>query len=1014
MPSEITESGGTTEFTPSSSKKVISHKEMKFTPEQFVEQALESVRKKDKDTMYGETDHIFAVHDIELKSHDFMQKVVDFVVSNKNDESNQLLSKLIIKTVKEGDSSYLHTVLNDYLKEKKGQVHLWRLVKLTTEFLSHYNLQNENIKNTVILEMAKLVVKLDKSGDSISTYVKSFGITDQDVLIELAKISAAHNGFQTSSNIKNFGIDSKTEKGQKGLIAIALISAAQDGGATSRYIDEYDIKDLNALVEIAKTAAAQDGFGTSSIIKAYGFKDQNILIAIAKIAAAHNGRGLSIFIEKYGITDLDALIEIAEISAAQNGESTSENIGNFKIDGSTEKGQKALIKIAKIALAQSAGASDYIDRYGIKDQDALIALSQISAAQDGWKTFQNINNFKIDETTEKGQMAIIEINKIAMAKNASLIKLIEGIAAIIAEEPEKRIKNELYDFLKYTIRLYDFRQITLSDFQVETLLTITKYHDPNMRKPLSLALHDLNPEQVETWKKITQGMSNDFINLPAILLSKLIQDDKKWKDLPDKMQSRMFKDYKAHRPLIDTLYWLAKASELSEDDIVTLLEGSIDTKNKDKSISNLRIIQGILTLNGAEELKKENFKKHKDLETLYQTIFQQTIPIQNIENFGEKMIKTFLSFRSNAALLVYAGKMNMHREKNQMMKILAEFVEAVLNNTFKKARDVGGGKHLETVFKDRDELKNAWMQGAEEPLSLDTITKLEDIKRDYHQIFKDAIVQFKHLDATKYPVIIDYIKASENNKNDIETTLFQQIETLGKKQKELAKTKDKIALKIGLGKIKELQLQMEIIKLLKGAKNELETLKQIQQMLREIDKECELNNDISGLIDSFKLKPITEKLTLVDTDDPWDLFLCGTEVDSCQRVDGDPYLNVGLLAYLLDGKHRLIAIKDETGKIVARRIMRILWDPETKEPVLIMEKPYPKVLSIELQAPLDRFVKKRAKALGLRLYEADDSGSTELQSLGSRIPREYVDSAGGIQLNGVYIVPRATLLKDVG
>ena len=52
-----------------------------------------------------------------------------------------------------------------------------------------------------------------------------------------------------------------------------------------------------------------------------------------------------------------------------------------------------------------------------------------------------------------------------------------------------------------------------------------------------------------------------------------------------------------------------------------------------------------------------------------------------------------------------------------------------------------------------------------------------------------------------------------------------------------------------------------------------------------------------------------------------------------------PNLNKGLLGYLVDGKNRLIAIK-EGDKMIARCMLRLLWDGE--QPVIYREVFYPK------------------------------------------------------------------------
>lgn len=132
--------------------------------------------------------------------------------------------------------------------------------------------------------------------------------------------------------------------------------------------------------------------------------------------------------------------------------------------------------------------------------------------------------------------------------------------------------------------------------------------------------------------------------------------------------------------------------------------------------------------------------------------------------------------------------------------------------------------------------------------------------------------------------------------------------------------------------------------------------------------ECEFKNDIKALI--VGLTTTSQKnVFVVDTDDWQDLFLSGTEVlGSCQRIDGNPSHNVCLMAYVLDGKNRLLAIKDSSSKkIVARCILRLLWDPKENTPVLFQERIYP-FSTPEYDKLLNSLANTRAKELGLNLY----------------------------------------------
>ena len=97
-----------------------------------------------------------------------------------------------------------------------------------------------------------------------------------------------------------------------------------------------------------------------------------------------------------------------------------------------------------------------------------------------------------------------------------------------------------------------------------------------------------------------------------------------------------------------------------------------------------------------------------------------------------------------------------------------------------------------------------------------------------------------------------------------------------------------------------------------------------------------LERSLSGSSDEFSL----EKVQLCKG---WeDLFLSGSEVSgSCQRVDASASLNKSLLAYCLDGKNAMLAVKGEDGKVLARSMLRLLWNREDSRPVLFLDRLYP-------------------------------------------------------------------------
>lgn len=162
----------------------------------------------------------------------------------------------------------------------------------------------------------------------------------------------------------------------------------------------------------------------------------------------------------------------------------------------------------------------------------------------------------------------------------------------------------------------------------------------------------------------------------------------------------------------------------------------------------------------------------------------------------------------------------------------------------------------------------------------------------------------------------------------------------------------------------------------------------------------EIANDLLSLLRSHRKQ--TMIVQVVETDHWQDLFFCGTEVvGSCQRIDGDSHYNKCLLAYILDGKNRVLAVKDaESGRIHARAILRLLFCKG--RPALFLEKLYPDPCPSGFQEEILAQAKQKARDLGVGLYRAGHG--TDLESFRSSVPYEYVDASSGIEYWGEFTV----------
>lgn len=155
----------------------------------------------------------------------------------------------------------------------------------------------------------------------------------------------------------------------------------------------------------------------------------------------------------------------------------------------------------------------------------------------------------------------------------------------------------------------------------------------------------------------------------------------------------------------------------------------------------------------------------------------------------------------------------------------------------------------------------------------------------------------------------------------------------------------------------------------------------------------------SALIPAFEDLKKTKKSMVIDSEDWQDLFLSGTEVGgSCQHVLESPHENKCLLANVLDGKIRILCVKDEpNGSIKARAFLKILTKKirlpsgqKKQVPCLFLEPIYPEKVNPIFQKQIVNLARKKAAELELDLYV--EGMGEKLYSKSSIAPFEYEDA----------------------
>ncbi|MBM3201078.1 MAG: hypothetical protein FJZ56_01555 [Chlamydiae bacterium] len=863
---------------------------------------------------------------------------------------------------------------------------------------------SENIQNYGIIdqrtriEIAKIIAAQDGSG--VSRYIQNYGITDKKALIEIAQI-AVRDACGASEYIQNYGITDK-----KALIEMAKILAARYPRGLSEYIQNYGITDQNALIEIAKIAAALDGRGLSQYIQNYGIRDQNALIEIVKIVAAREGGEVSEYIQNYRITDEDALVEIAKIAAAQDGRGLSRYIQNYGITD-----EDALVEIAKIAARYGKGISEYIDNYGITDQRALIEIAKIAAAQNGWATSIYIKNYGISN-----QFALIEIAKIAAKDPVYYMEVTKDfgpipeedrftIAAFVVQRRPVQViswleknpfnSSDLQRRLDCCIRLlskidqdkHDVEEDIPEELQpIKGILEAAlKYRNSSLAKDLiSEAISQtVKPGYTEALLKIAGEERHK--QLVSVVPAKWMIEEGEPVALGTWINTKRAEFRNRSSPLqqqyLLTVMSLDRAKEISPRRKLELLEAVMSQNDTEQVLSGLRLMQSICVVHKAEELNTLNIE---ELVPEMTRVFGISLledrfrGLSNIENVAQKYIETFGNMRIPYAFDTYLAAL---RALPEMQEPVERFGTSVLSGTFNEERmRIDNNPHLQKIA-EYDERQGTDILTSWNTLSPEVYVKTSEKSEKSEISYRDFFItksqsQHWHKDGVdQFPELTAYLATGE------------KLQNLDPKKQRVIDA---------------------CIDLIENPQDPVKKLEKISSYLGAF--KVELQNDIKGLIKTLNAPTSSTALQeKVEICRGWeDLFLCGTEVEgSCQRIDGDVDLNKCLLAYCLDGKTSMIAIKNKEGKIVARAILKLLWDDQTGKPVLFLEQCYPEACSNSRKEGIKEMAIAFAKKLNCSLYTKGNTEVSSLTSFGSSCPYEYEDEEGGVQQEGKFTITKA-------
>jgi hypothetical protein len=904
----------------------------------------------------------------------------------------------------------------------------------TAENIGNFGIDPAN--QEALIEIAKLCAQQD--GRGMPGNIGNFGINpaNQEALIEIAMICAQQDGWGTAENMQNFGIDPAN---QEALIEIAKLCAQQDGRGTAMHIQNVEIDPANqeALIEIAKLCAQQNGEGTALNIQNFEIDpaNQEALIEIAKLCAQQDGRGTALNMQNFGIdpANQEALIEIAKLCAQQNGEGTALNIQNFEIDPAN---QEALIEIAKLCAQQDGlGTAENIQNLGIDpaNQKALIEIAKLCAFSSGFLLFDHMSSLffsSFPEETYKRLRLYCLVSATFQGETTSTMKRylqdLYGVYQIECEKPQyqflkKFLSSDSEEFSSLQMRRLAVIAYIIHEWGDEEIPDVFKkaYEKAISYRNSNLSLFCLRQLTECRNKKIFQELvvrdrkRDPLVHglLPMAPVSKWFSELEQGEEGRDAI-GILHRCIQSHRDEFKNLNsglmqsWLLacqaldEMSGLSHSQKIYILTAVCQNLEIEHSLEDLKKRLSYIHILCRERMMPDEIPSEGIASYLAEILANNIreddyLNLRNIENLAEKFAATLGTMRMPAMWKTYETRIRLTNDPN-VREAFQGIIVSILEGRFQFFRyeEAQRTKHVAKIREAHGKIWERW-KTSKYSTSI-RLSPSQGVPAFSFRAFLEEKYRDGHLErpggSDGLTLLVGFLQNADQREE-----IFEGCRSACEKSEDPILRAQALLMDLYLQPHSETQI--------------LERLSDLERVLPYLSS-FEIANDIAGLKRTLERQDAEGKeVILTDSDDWQDLFLCGTEVSgSCLRIDGDPKLNKCLLAYLMDGKNRILAVKDpETGKIFARCLFRLLWNETTKQPVLFQDRIYPRPCSQEMEAALNRLAKARALELGLPLCiaeaRADARKSTDrIVSLGSPAPFEYEDGADGVMKEGRFAI----------
>jgi hypothetical protein len=365
-----------------------------------------------------------------------------------------------------------------------------------------------------------------------------------------------------------------------------------------------------------------------------------------------------------------------------------------------------------------------------------------------------------------------------------------------------------------------------------------------------------------------------------------------------------------------------------------------------------------------------------DFKRAADTALEELLPGLDLHQYAAR----FGPHRNPDAIRIYAGRMAALVSSHRRIHSLRTHIASVLDGSYSDKRySIVNNPHLLKISKNFSPFLDEWRKNFSIPV-LSLIPQNDpSSKQNLRAWLVHTLVKEKALgDLTHYP--------------DLQSVLLDgdlALKTLKEKINNIKSLKPEQS--------KKLALQHKLSQLFDPSNktNALSLLKELSSggLVRENENfQAQITQKIEEIVTHNQFM----SYTVHNTDDYVDFLFMGNEgIRTCQAYDAEEY-NIGLLGSWLNGQSRLIAVKDEQGRIMTRCLLRLFWDGT--KPVLYEEPVYGRIGSDHCVEALNKMIEQTAMRLGCSVLKPSAKPNPvkiTLRYAGGPAP-EYMDCGLGI------------------